>query len=181
MILWAFSVGRWFLPCCSALCSGCRWSSPWGFVWSSYSRITAGCLNNTGKCPTPPKSGRLVQSYNQTHLTYNHPTCNGKKRWRLYFCSFGGVSVVVSGFKGTILKIIDLCIIVKYMLNWIGAYFNIKMTHFNFKYACFQAMVRIFSGRQPLLYSYQGSLPNLPVPAVKDTIKRVSIITEVYH
>ncbi|XP_051537962.1 carnitine O-palmitoyltransferase 1, liver isoform-like isoform X2 [Myxocyprinus asiaticus] len=33
------------------------------------------------------------------------------------------------------------------------------------------AMVRIFSGRQPLLYSYQGSLPNLPVPAVKDTVK----------
>ncbi|TRY69611.1 hypothetical protein DNTS_032732 [Danionella cerebrum] len=36
----------------------------------------------------------------------------------------------------------------------------------------FGAMVRIFSGRQPLLYSYQGSLPNLPVPAVKDTVKR---------
>ncbi|KAK9953029.1 hypothetical protein ABG768_017055 [Culter alburnus] len=34
------------------------------------------------------------------------------------------------------------------------------------------AMVRIFSGRQPLLYSYQGSLPNLPVPAVKDTVDR---------
>ncbi|KAI4876448.1 hypothetical protein NFI96_034181 [Prochilodus magdalenae] len=33
-------------------------------------------------------------------------------------------------------------------------------------------LVRIFSGRQPLLYSYQGSLPNLPVPPVKDTIKR---------
>ncbi|XP_077595535.1 carnitine O-palmitoyltransferase 1, liver isoform isoform X1 [Stigmatopora nigra] len=35
-----------------------------------------------------------------------------------------------------------------------------------------QALVRIFSGRKPMLYSYQGSLPNLPVPAVKDTIKR---------
>uniref|UniRef100_A0AAY4A6L0 carnitine O-palmitoyltransferase n=1 Tax=Denticeps clupeoides TaxID=299321 RepID=A0AAY4A6L0_9TELE len=34
------------------------------------------------------------------------------------------------------------------------------------------ALVRIFSGRQPLLYSYQGSLPNLPVPAIKDTVKR---------
>uniref|UniRef100_A0A672JQN1 carnitine O-palmitoyltransferase n=1 Tax=Salarias fasciatus TaxID=181472 RepID=A0A672JQN1_SALFA len=34
------------------------------------------------------------------------------------------------------------------------------------------ALVRIFSGRKPLLYSYQGSLPNLPVPAVKDTVKR---------
>ncbi|XP_057683091.1 carnitine O-palmitoyltransferase 1, liver isoform-like isoform X2 [Corythoichthys intestinalis] len=35
-----------------------------------------------------------------------------------------------------------------------------------------QALVRIFSGRKPLLYSYQGSLPNLPVPAIKDTLKR---------
>ncbi|XP_053196840.1 carnitine O-palmitoyltransferase 1, liver isoform-like [Scomber japonicus] len=34
------------------------------------------------------------------------------------------------------------------------------------------ALVRIFSGRKPLLYSYQGSLPNLPVPVVKDTVKR---------
>lgn len=37
-----------------------------------------------------------------------------------------------------------------------------------------QALVRIFSGRKPRLYSYQASLPNLPVPAVKDTVKRVS-------
>lgn len=36
-----------------------------------------------------------------------------------------------------------------------------------------QALVRIFSGRKPLLYSYQGSLPNLPVPTIKDTVKRV--------
>uniref|UniRef100_A0A7N9AY58 carnitine O-palmitoyltransferase n=1 Tax=Mastacembelus armatus TaxID=205130 RepID=A0A7N9AY58_9TELE len=35
-----------------------------------------------------------------------------------------------------------------------------------------KALVRIFSGRKPLLYSYQGSLPNLPVPAIKDTVKR---------
>ncbi|XP_054625464.1 carnitine O-palmitoyltransferase 1, liver isoform-like isoform X4 [Dunckerocampus dactyliophorus] len=34
------------------------------------------------------------------------------------------------------------------------------------------ALVRIFSGRKPLLYSYQGSLPNLPLPAIKDTLKR---------
>ncbi|KAL6095118.1 uncharacterized protein ACO6RY_16382 [Pungitius sinensis] len=34
------------------------------------------------------------------------------------------------------------------------------------------ALVRIFSGRKPLLYSYQGSLPNLPVPLIKDTVAR---------
>ncbi|XP_053720643.1 carnitine O-palmitoyltransferase 1, liver isoform-like isoform X1 [Synchiropus splendidus] len=34
------------------------------------------------------------------------------------------------------------------------------------------ALVRIFSGKKPLLYSYQGLVPNLPVPAIKDTVKR---------
>ncbi|MFT7798131.1 carnitine O-palmitoyltransferase 1, liver isoform-like isoform X1 [Arapaima gigas] len=35
-------------------------------------------------------------------------------------------------------------------------------------------LVRLFFSRQPLLYSYQASLPHLPVPAVKDTVCRVS-------
>lgn len=33
-------------------------------------------------------------------------------------------------------------------------------------------LVTIFKGRNPLLYSYQGALPKLPVPAVKDTLSR---------
>ena len=34
------------------------------------------------------------------------------------------------------------------------------------------ALVWCLSGRNPLLYSFQGSLPKLPVPAVGDTLKR---------
>ncbi|XP_035257990.1 carnitine O-palmitoyltransferase 1, muscle isoform [Anguilla anguilla] len=33
-------------------------------------------------------------------------------------------------------------------------------------------LVKLFSGRKPLLYSFQSSLPRLPVPNVSDTIKR---------
>ncbi|XP_036114084.1 carnitine O-palmitoyltransferase 1, liver isoform isoform X3 [Molossus molossus] len=33
-------------------------------------------------------------------------------------------------------------------------------------------MVKIFSGRKPMLYSFQTSLPRLPVPAVRDTVTR---------
>uniref|UniRef100_A0A452UUH9 carnitine O-palmitoyltransferase n=1 Tax=Ursus maritimus TaxID=29073 RepID=A0A452UUH9_URSMA len=33
-------------------------------------------------------------------------------------------------------------------------------------------LVKIFSGRKPMLYSFQTSLPRLPVPAVKDTVDR---------
>ncbi|XP_041053357.1 carnitine O-palmitoyltransferase 1, liver isoform-like isoform X1 [Carcharodon carcharias] len=33
-------------------------------------------------------------------------------------------------------------------------------------------LVKIFSGRKPLTYSFQTSLPRLPVPSIKDTMKR---------
>ena len=33
-------------------------------------------------------------------------------------------------------------------------------------------LVWLFSGRNPLLYSYQGSLPKLPVPSVAGTLER---------
>ncbi|XP_069804746.1 carnitine O-palmitoyltransferase 1, liver isoform-like isoform X2 [Dendropsophus ebraccatus] len=33
-------------------------------------------------------------------------------------------------------------------------------------------LVKIFSGRKPMLYSYQASLPRLPVPKIKDTMEK---------
>ncbi|XP_021101441.1 carnitine O-palmitoyltransferase 1, brain isoform isoform X2 [Heterocephalus glaber] len=36
------------------------------------------------------------------------------------------------------------------------------------------ALVRIFSGRRPMLFSYQRSLPRQPVPSVQDTVRKVS-------
>ncbi|KAL3987625.1 LOW QUALITY PROTEIN: hypothetical protein ACER0C_014740 [Sarotherodon galilaeus] len=33
-------------------------------------------------------------------------------------------------------------------------------------------LVRLLSSRKPLLYSYQSSLPHLPVPAIQDTVSR---------
>ncbi|XP_063798481.1 carnitine O-palmitoyltransferase 1, liver isoform-like isoform X2 [Pseudophryne corroboree] len=33
-------------------------------------------------------------------------------------------------------------------------------------------LVKIFSGRKPMLYSYQASLPRLPVPGIKQTMQR---------
>uniref|UniRef100_A0A8C2GJP6 carnitine O-palmitoyltransferase n=1 Tax=Cyprinus carpio TaxID=7962 RepID=A0A8C2GJP6_CYPCA len=34
------------------------------------------------------------------------------------------------------------------------------------------AVIRLLSSRKPLLYSYQTSLPHLPVPSIKDTLER---------
>jgi hypothetical protein len=36
-----------------------------------------------------------------------------------------------------------------------------------------QALVRIFSGRHPMLFSYQRCLPRQPVPSVQDTVRKV--------
>uniref|UniRef100_A0AAQ4RD10 carnitine O-palmitoyltransferase n=1 Tax=Gasterosteus aculeatus aculeatus TaxID=481459 RepID=A0AAQ4RD10_GASAC len=36
----------------------------------------------------------------------------------------------------------------------------------------FKVLVKVFSGRKPMLYSFQNSLPRLPVPSIKDTCKR---------
>lgn len=41
--------------------------------------------------------------------------------------------------------------------------------------ASHQALVRIFSGRHPMLFSYQRSLPRQPVPSVKDTVRKVGL------
>ena len=37
---------------------------------------------------------------------------------------------------------------------------------------CWGALVRLFSGHHPSLYSYQNSLPRMPVPSLKDTCQR---------
>lgn len=43
------------------------------------------------------------------------------------------------------------------------------------------SIVRVLSGwNKPKLYSFQGSLPRLPLPSVKDTMKRV-IQNFIYH
>lgn len=42
--------------------------------------------------------------------------------------------------------------------------------------ASLQALVRIFSGRHPMLFSYQRSLPRQPVPSVQDTVRKVGLV-----
>lgn len=41
-----------------------------------------------------------------------------------------------------------------------------------------QALVRIFSGRHPMLFSYQRSLPRQPVPSVQDTVRKVGQVPQ---
>ena len=59
--------------------------------------------------------------------------------------------------------------------------YDVSRLQHNIGYVCvfmcvLQSLIKMFSGRRPLLYSFQASLPRLPVPSVDDTIDRVIIL-----
>ncbi|KAL4622702.1 carnitine O-palmitoyltransferase 1, liver isoform-like isoform X1 [Arapaima gigas] len=80
----------------------------------------------------------------------------------------GGV-LVSTGLWITIIFIMRTT--VKCLLSWHGWMFasHGKMT---LKTRIWMGLVKLFSGRNPLLYSFQNSLPRLAVPPVKDTMRR---------
>ncbi|KAI2648190.1 Carnitine O-palmitoyltransferase 1, muscle isoform [Labeo rohita] len=61
--------------------------------------------------------------------------------------------------------------VLKYLLSWHGWMFN-RHGSLSFKTKIWLVLVKLFSGPKPMLYSFQSSLPRLPVPSVKDTVRR---------
>ncbi|XP_025099483.1 carnitine O-palmitoyltransferase 1, liver isoform-like isoform X1 [Pomacea canaliculata] len=75
---------------------------------------------------------------------------------------------------GTLLWIL-IIIIIKYFLRLLLTYHGWMYElhgRFSIKTKLWVMMIRMFGGRKPMLNSYQASLPKLPVPALKDTLKR---------
>uniref|UniRef100_A0AAR2JS45 carnitine O-palmitoyltransferase n=1 Tax=Pygocentrus nattereri TaxID=42514 RepID=A0AAR2JS45_PYGNA len=61
--------------------------------------------------------------------------------------------------------------VLKSLLSWHGWMYN-RHGNVSIGTKIWLVLVKLFSGRKPMLYSFQSSLPRLPVPAVKDTTKR---------
>ncbi|XP_051975584.1 carnitine O-palmitoyltransferase 1, liver isoform isoform X1 [Xyrauchen texanus] len=59
----------------------------------------------------------------------------------------------------------------KYLLSWHG-WMNNRHGSLTLKTKIWLVLVKLFSGPKPMLYSFQSTLPRLPVPPVKDTVKR---------
>ncbi|KAG5839094.1 hypothetical protein ANANG_G00201280 [Anguilla anguilla] len=59
----------------------------------------------------------------------------------------------------------------KSLLSWHG-WMYARHGQVSWKTRFWMVFVRLFSGRKPMLYSFQNSLPRLPVPSVKDTMQR---------
>ncbi|TRY77592.1 hypothetical protein DNTS_024419 [Danionella cerebrum] len=59
----------------------------------------------------------------------------------------------------------------KFLLSWHGWMFT-RHGSVSLKTKIWLILVKLFSGPKPMLYSFQSSLPRLPVPSVKDTVRR---------
>ncbi|XP_012687850.2 carnitine O-palmitoyltransferase 1, liver isoform isoform X1 [Clupea harengus] len=80
----------------------------------------------------------------------------------------GGV-LVGTGLWVTVIFIMRNAL--KSLLSWHGWMYN-PHGRMSIRTSIWMVLVRLFSGRKPMLYSFQSALPRLPVPAVKDTMTR---------
>ncbi|XP_028929802.1 carnitine O-palmitoyltransferase 1, brain isoform [Ornithorhynchus anatinus] len=81
---------------------------------------------------------------------------------------------VASGLFATglwLLLILTLRLALRLLLSYHGWIYE-PHGHVSTTTKAWLALVKIFSGRKPMLYSFQGSLPRLPVPAVQDTVQK---------
>ncbi|XP_039988326.1 carnitine O-palmitoyltransferase 1, liver isoform isoform X2 [Xiphias gladius] len=80
----------------------------------------------------------------------------------------GGV-LVGTGLWVTIIMIMRN--VLKCLLSWHG-WMHARHGSVSWSTRLWMLLVKVFSGRKPMLYSFQNSLPRLPVPSIKDTCRR---------
>uniref|UniRef100_A0A665U7W9 carnitine O-palmitoyltransferase n=1 Tax=Echeneis naucrates TaxID=173247 RepID=A0A665U7W9_ECHNA len=85
------------------------------------------------------------------------------------------VSLIVGGvLVGTGLWVTIIMImrnVLKCLLSWHG-WMYVRHGSTSWSARLWMILVKVFSGRKPMLYSFQNSLPRLPVPSIKDTCRR---------
>ncbi|KAM7396472.1 hypothetical protein PAMP_019508 [Pampus punctatissimus] len=80
----------------------------------------------------------------------------------------GGV-LVGTGLWVTIIMIMRN--VLKSLLSWHG-WMHARHGSVSWSTRLWMVLVKVFSGRKPMLYSFQNSLPRLPVPSITDTCSR---------
>ncbi|XP_054476819.1 carnitine O-palmitoyltransferase 1, liver isoform isoform X2 [Anoplopoma fimbria] len=80
----------------------------------------------------------------------------------------GGV-LVGTGLWVTIIMVMRN--VLKSLLSWHG-WMHARHGSVSFSTRLWMILVKVFSGRKPMLYSFQNSLPRLPVPTIKNTCRR---------
>ncbi|KAM5186375.1 carnitine O-palmitoyltransferase 1, liver isoform 1-T8 [Callospermophilus lateralis] len=126
---------------------------------SSWLIVVVGVMSST-YLKVDPSLG-MIARINQTLDTTNCMTSQTKK--------------VVSGVLFSTGLWVALIVTMRYSLKVLLSYHGWMFAeHGKMSRATkiWMSMVKIFSGRKPMLYSFQTSLPRLPVPAVEDTVSR---------
>lgn len=67
--------------------------------------------------------------------------------------------------------VIGIRCLLRALLSYQGWMFEVRRK-ISFKTKLWLVVMKVLTGRRPLLYSYQGALPRLPVPSLHDTMER---------
>uniref|UniRef100_A0A672MIL4 carnitine O-palmitoyltransferase n=1 Tax=Sinocyclocheilus grahami TaxID=75366 RepID=A0A672MIL4_SINGR len=150
--------------------------------WSTSSRLTAPTLANQSKRGGDVTPTHLITA--DAHALSKYPHLGAKMRsgdiyfvqhLQLRYMSTQNQMLVGGVMVGTglwIAIIFSMRTVLKGLLSWHGWMFapHGKITC---QLRIWLILVKVFSGMQtPMLYSFQNSLPHLPVPSVKDTMRR---------
>uniref|UniRef100_A0A667X515 carnitine O-palmitoyltransferase n=1 Tax=Myripristis murdjan TaxID=586833 RepID=A0A667X515_9TELE len=130
----------------------------------------------TGVYPGSPPGFMVVvvsyMSYNKYHKLDPSLGMFAKLNGKIYTSYsqkiVGGV-LVGTGLWITIIFIMRNAL--KCLLSWHGWMYS-RHGSVSLGTRLWMLLVKVFSGRKPMLYSFQNSLPRLPVPPVKDTCRR---------
>ncbi|XP_041074163.1 carnitine O-palmitoyltransferase 1, liver isoform-like isoform X2 [Polyodon spathula] len=122
--------------------------------------VVVGFMSTTAYTKTDPSFGLIARI--GAHLPVSRYLSDESQK------IVGGVLI------GTSLWVAGISIMrttLKMLLSWHGWMFSAhgKVSK---RTRIWMALVKLFSGPKPMLYSFQTSLPRLPVPAVADTMKR---------
>ncbi|KAK1789371.1 hypothetical protein P4O66_015300 [Electrophorus voltai] len=122
--------------------------------------VVVGYMSYTKYSKIDPTLGLLTKL--GTHVPVSrYITTDGQR-------AVGGI-LVATGLWVTIIFIMRN--VLKRLLSWHG-WMNNRHGSMSLSTKIWLVLVKLFSGRKPMLYSFQTSLPHLPVPSVKDTMKR---------
>uniref|UniRef100_A0A665U6S6 carnitine O-palmitoyltransferase n=1 Tax=Echeneis naucrates TaxID=173247 RepID=A0A665U6S6_ECHNA len=133
--------------------------SPAGFM------IVVGSYMSYNKYKQLDPSLGLISHYPCFHLSVSvHSRYMSTDSQRIV----GGV-LVGTGLWVTIIMIMRN--VLKCLLSWHG-WMYVRHGSTSWSARLWMILVKVFSGRKPMLYSFQNSLPRLPVPSIKDTCRR---------
>jgi len=86
--------------------------------------------------------------------------------------SRGYVSCVLTAAATWLAVVLGVRLLLRALLSYQGWMYESRGKKISFKTKAWMVAMKMMTGRKPLLYSYQGALPRLPVPALHDTMER---------